>query len=84
MLLIEETAGAGDWNLAAKDIEQSESWACGLPGTALQLRDIAGAQVKSPGEGGLAHVGALPLAANFFALNRLEPGKRLLYGAGGD
>ena len=63
--------------LAADDVEQGEGRAFGLLGAALQLRDVADAQVESAGEGGLAHVGALPQAANFFALDGFGRGKRL-------
>ena len=36
--------------LAADDVEQGEGWAFGLLGAALQLRDVAGAQVESVGK----------------------------------
>ena len=63
--------------LAANDIEQSEGWAFGLLGSALQLRNVAGGEIEIAGEGSLAEVGALSHFANLFAFDWFGRGQRL-------
>ena len=52
--------------LAANYVEEGERRAFGLFGAALQLGDVAHAQIERTGKCSLAHVRAFPQAANLF------------------